>query len=45
MYSKPTTMRRMLNMRGSQVSRRVAKSSMDIPQREPAICLIAYGIG
>src|SRR5215469_10193866 len=27
MYNKPTMMRRMLNMRGSQVSRRVAKSA------------------
>jgi hypothetical protein len=45
MYSKPTIMRRMLNMRGCQVSRRVAKSSMDDPPKEPAICLIAYGTG
>ena len=42
MYSKPTMMRRMLNMRGFQVSRRVAKSATDYPPQKPAISLVVY---
>src|SRR6202035_2893420 len=37
----PTIIRRMLNMRGSQVSRRVAKSDTDYPPQRPAISVVA----
>ena len=38
---RPTIIRRMLNMRGSQVSRKFAKPGTDYPPQTPAISLAA----